>query len=174
SVFPGSRWQSRDGCTVCEGGAERSFSVRNALAASSGPAGEAVLVHDAARPLLTGELIARMIDSIEGPDGAQAAVAAAPVTDTIRVADVDGSVLATPDRSTLRAMQTPQAFRREVLERALAQDDEMVAAATDDAALAEALGVVVKLIDSPPENLKVTTPTDIALAELLLAERGNR
>jgi 2-C-methyl-D-erythritol 4-phosphate cytidylyltransferase len=77
----------------------------------------------------------------------------------------------TLDRSRLWAIQTPQAFRREALERALAQPDHVVAAATDDAGLVEALGGTVGIVEAPRENLKVTTPLDLALAERLLADR---
>jgi 2-C-methyl-D-erythritol 4-phosphate cytidylyltransferase len=77
----------------------------------------------------------------------------------------------TLDRSRLWAIQTPQAFRREALERALAQPDHVVAAATDDAGLVEALGGTVGIVEAPRENLKVTTPFDLALAERLLADR---
>ena len=162
-----------EGLVICEGGAERSISVRNALDASvAGDDSEAVVVHDAARPLVTPELIERMVASV-APDGAcEAAVAAALVTDTIRVVDANGNAVATPDRATLRAVQTPQAFRRGTLARALALGEAQLAAATDDAGLVEALGVNVKLIEAPAENFKVTNPTDIRLAELLLAQRA--
>jgi len=162
-----------DGVVVCEGGAERSMSVRNALEASgAGPDGEAVLVHDAARPLVTTALIERMIGSVAPDTACEAAVAAALVTDTIRVVDENGNAVATPDRATLRAVQTPQAFRRGTLARALALDEAQLAAATDDAGLVEALGVSVKLIEAPAENFKVTNPNDIRLAELLLEQRA--
>jgi 2-C-methyl-D-erythritol 4-phosphate cytidylyltransferase len=148
------------------GGAERSLSVREALRASSG---EQVLVHDAARPLVTAELAQACLDALDARD-LDAAIAAAPVTDTIKEAG-DGLVVArTLDRSRLWAIQTPQAFRRSALERALAQPDQVVCAATDDAALVEALGGRVGIVQAPPENLKVTTPLDLALAERLLAD----
>jgi 2-C-methyl-D-erythritol 4-phosphate cytidylyltransferase len=148
------------------GGAERSLSVREALRASSG---EQVLVHDAARPLVTAELAQACLDALDARD-LDAAIAAAPVTDTIKEAG-DGLVVArTLDRSRLWAIQTPQAFRRSALERALAQPDQVVCAATDDAALVEALGGRVGIVEAPRENLKVTTPLDLALAERLLAD----
>jgi 2-C-methyl-D-erythritol 4-phosphate cytidylyltransferase len=92
------------------------------------------------------------------------------VTDTVKECD-GATVVRTLDRSRLWAVQTPQAFRREALERALDQDDEIVGAATDDAALVEALGGTVRLVRAPRENLKVTTPFDLRVAELLLRER---
>lgn len=161
------------GAIVCEGGSERSMSVLNALAASGGGADcEPILVHDAARPLLTVDLIERMVAAVSGENGSEAAVAAAPVADTIRVAGAGGTAVSTPDRATLRAVQTPQAFRRRTLERALAQGEAKLAAATDDASLVEMLGIAVTLIDAPSENFKVTNPTDLKLAELVLAERS--
>jgi 2-C-methyl-D-erythritol 4-phosphate cytidylyltransferase len=152
------------------GGAERSHSVRNALAAAGeGAPGEAVLVQDAARPLLTRELAERCL---AGLDGADAAIAAAPVTDTTKEAGPDGLVVRTLDRSRLWAVQTPQVFRRAALEAVLAQPDDVLARATDDASLVEAAGGRVRLVEAPRENLKVTTPVDLRVAELLLAERS--
>jgi 2-C-methyl-D-erythritol 4-phosphate cytidylyltransferase len=149
------------------GGAQRSLSVRNALHAASG---DLVLVHDAARPLLTVELARACLDALDARD-LDAAIAAAPVTDTIKEAGSEQVVARTLDRSRLWAIQTPQAFRREALERALAQPDDVVAAATDDAGLVEALGGRVGIVEAPRENLKVTTPLDLQVAELLLAGR---
>src|SRR5262245_59457524 len=150
------------------GGAERSLSVRNALHAAKG---DPVLVHDAARPLLTVELAQACLDALDAR-GLDAAIAAAPVTDTIKEAGADQVVARTLDRSRLWAIQTPQAFRREALERALDQPDDVLAAATDDAALVEALGGRVGIVEAPRENLKVTTRLDLALAERLLADSG--
>jgi 2-C-methyl-D-erythritol 4-phosphate cytidylyltransferase len=150
------------------GGAQRSLSVKAALAASSG---DPVLVHDAARPLVTAELAQACLDALDARD-LDAAIAAAPVTDTIKEAGADQVVARTLDRSRLWAIQTPQAFRREALERALDQPGEVLAAATDDAALVEALGGRVGIVEAPRENLKITTPLDLALAERLLADSG--
>jgi 2-C-methyl-D-erythritol 4-phosphate cytidylyltransferase len=147
------------------GGASRSESVRNALAAAGDA--DAVVVHDAARPLLEPDLVERCLAALADAD---AAIAAAPVTDTIK--EADGQVVsATLDRSRLWAIQTPQAFRRAALEDALAQPPEVLAAATDDAGLVEARGGLVRVVESSPRNLKVTTPTDLKLAEMLLADR---
>jgi 2-C-methyl-D-erythritol 4-phosphate cytidylyltransferase len=156
-----------EGTIGVAGGTQRSHSVQAALAAAR--ADDVVLVHDAARPLVTADLIEACLSAIaEG--GCDAAIAASPVTDTVKECD-DATVVRTLDRSRLWAVQTPQAFRREVLERALDQDDEIVGAATDDAALVEALGGTVRLVPAPRENLKVTTPLDLRVAELLLRDR---
>jgi 2-C-methyl-D-erythritol 4-phosphate cytidylyltransferase len=156
---------------VVEGGSSRSESVRAALAASAG--GDLVLVHDAARPLLSPELAAGVIAALEDDRAAAAAIAAAPVTDTIKRAGRDGgAVRETLDRGELWSVQTPQVFRREALERALDVEAEMLARATDDAWLIERSGGRVIVVPSPPENIKVTTPFDLRVAELLLEERG--
>jgi 2-C-methyl-D-erythritol 4-phosphate cytidylyltransferase len=149
------------------GGDSRSESVRNALAAA--PAEEdVVLVHDAARPLVTPELVEACIAGLEGFD---AVVAAAPVTDTIKHAPGPDLVVdRTLDRAALWAVQTPQVFRRDWLERALAQPAQTLAAATDDAGLVEGLGGRVGIVPAPRENLKVTTPLDLRVAELLLGQ----
>jgi len=149
------------------GGRERSHSVRHALAASIG---DPVLVHDAARPLVTPELIAACLAAV-AVDGVDAAVAAAPVTDTIKRAGEGLRVTDTLDRSALWAVQTPQVFRRAALEAVLAQEDAVLAAATDDASLVERAGGTVVVVPAPAENLKVTTPVDLDLAALLLSRR---
>ncbi len=153
------------------GGAERSQSVRNALAACDSGA-ELVLVHDAARPLLSAALIEDCFAVLDGDGGCDAAIAAAPVTDTIKRAPDGVTVVETPQRNELWAVQTPQLFRRAALERALARSDDELAAASDDAMLVEADGGTVRLVHSTPDNLKITTPADLALAELLLADRA--
>jgi 2-C-methyl-D-erythritol 4-phosphate cytidylyltransferase len=154
------------GCTGAAGGATRSASVRAALAAA--PAGEDVVVHDAARPLVAPELFRRTLDALADAD---CAIAAARVTDTVKEAGPDGRVVATLDRSRLWAIQTPQAFRRDALERALDVPDDVLAAATDDAWLVERSGGSVRVVESSPANLKVTTPHDLQVAALLLSER---
>jgi 2-C-methyl-D-erythritol 4-phosphate cytidylyltransferase len=156
---------------ICvEGGAVRSASVRKALAVSG--AGDPVLVHDSARPLLTSELVERTVQAVLEP-GVDAAIAAAPVTDTVkRAAGAPPIVSDTLDRAGLWAVQTPQVFRRAALERALEVSEELLAQATDDAWLVERTGGRVAIVAAGSENLKVTTGTDLALAELLLAERA--
>ena len=146
------------------GGASRSESVRNGLAAV--PEADIAVVHDAARPLVTAELVRRCVAEVEaGWDGA---IAAASVSDTVKEADADMRVTRTLDRSLLWAVQTPQAFRADVLRRALAADAQALAAATDDAALVEAAGGSVRVVEAPRRNLKVTGSDDLKLAEALL------
>jgi 2-C-methyl-D-erythritol 4-phosphate cytidylyltransferase len=157
------------GVTAVEGGAVRSDSVRRALAAAG--ACELVLVQDAARPLLTPELARAVIAALEADAEADAAIAAVPVTDTIKAVDVLGAVSETLDRSRLWAVQTPQVFRRSALERALAVDPEQLAQATDDAWLVERAGGRVIVVPASDENLKVTTPMDLRMAELLIQAR---
>lgn len=155
------------GCVGVLGGEHRSGSVAAALAAAA--AGEdVVLVHDGARPLVTPALVRAVLGAL---DGADCAIAAAPVTDTIKESDGEGIVVRTLDRSRLWSVQTPQAFTRGALERALAMPADVLAAATDEAWLVERGGGRVRLVTAPAENLKVTTPRDLALAEQLLAAR---
>ena len=114
---------------------------------------------------MTAEIVRRCIAGLEGAD---AAIAAARMTDTVKESGDDDVVARTLDRSRLWAIQTPQVFRRDVLERALAQPDDVLARATDDASLVEALGGRVRLVETSRTNLKVTTPEDLELAQWLL------
>ena len=151
------------------GAASRSGSVRSALAAA--PEAEVAIVHDAARPLVSTELVERCLAALEG--GWEGSVAAARATDTLKEArPKDGRVARTLPRDRLWAVQTPQAFRAEALRRALAVDDAALAAASDDAALVEAAGGAVRVVEAPADNLKVTTPLELRLADELLLERG--
>jgi 2-C-methyl-D-erythritol 4-phosphate cytidylyltransferase len=146
------------------GGATRSASVRAALAEA---AGDVVVVHDAARPLVTPDVFTRVLEALAD---AECAIAAAPVHDTIKEAEA-GTVTVTLDRSKLWAVQTPQAFRRAALARALDVPDDILARATDDAWLIERAGGRVRVVETSPANFKVTTPHDLRVAELLLHER---
>ena len=147
------------------GGESRSASVRNALAAA--PEAEIAVVHDAARPLVTRELVERCLAAV-GP-GIDGAIAAIPMTDTVKEVATDGRVLRTLDRSALWAIQTPQVFKAEILRRALERDAAALAAATDDAWLVDDVGGVITVVESYPENLKVTRESDLRIAEALLA-----
>jgi 2-C-methyl-D-erythritol 4-phosphate cytidylyltransferase len=142
------------------GGATRSESVRAGLAAVPADA-TIVCVHDAARPLASAELYARAIDAVVA--GADGAVPAVPVADTIKVV-VDGTVVSTPDRSTLVAVQTPQAFRASTLRAAHADGGD----ATDDAALVEAFGGRVVVVAGEAANRKITVPDDLDRAREFL------
>jgi len=155
------------GAVGVAGGRERSHSVRHALAASTG---DPVLVHDAARPMVTVDLIEACLAAV-ARDGVDAVVAAAPVTDTVKRAGPDHRVAETLDRTTLWAVQTPQVFRRAALEAVLAQDDDVLAAATDDASLVERAGGTVIVVPASADNFKVTTPIDLELAALQLGRR---
>jgi 2-C-methyl-D-erythritol 4-phosphate cytidylyltransferase len=161
--------QAPEGTVGVLGGPSRSESVRAALEAAGD--GDPVLVHDAARPLVTAELVERLLAELDAGQW-DAVVAAAPVCDTIKEAEPDGAVVATLDRGRLWAVQTPQVFRRAALDAALSGRPQALAAATDDASLVEANGGRVRVIEAPRENVKVTTPTDLRLAELLLDARA--
>ena len=157
------------GTSGVRGGRVRSESVRLALAAA-GP-GDPVLIHDAARPLLTGELAQATIGALEADETLDGAIAAVAMTDTVKRVTSDGFVIETLDRDELWGVQTPQVFRRAALERALDVPDEVLAQATDDAWLIERAGGRVGVVESTRENLKVTTPHDLVVAEMLLASR---
>ena len=150
------------------GGASRSASVHAALRVA--PEADVVVVHDAARPLLTVDLVDRCLAALRDGDH-DGVIAAAPVTDTVKETDEHGRVLRTLDRSALWAVQPPQVFHAATLRRALDVDAATLAGATDDASLVEVAGGAIGVVEAPAENLKVTTPTDLRLAETLLAER---
>lgn len=155
--------------TVIGGGTTRQRSVREALAAVPAAA-ERVLVHDAARPLLTPELCVALIGALEGAEGA---IAAAPVADTLKRAGEGQVIAGTVDRSGLWQAQTPQAFHADVLRHAFAAaTDEVLDTATDCASMVEALGGRVRLVHATTPNLKVTTRADLAVAEQLLRAQG--
>ena len=148
-----------------EGGAERADSVRAGLAGLTGASDRPVLIHDAARPLLSAEVILRLLDALPGADGA---IAALPVSDTLkRGAD---RINATVDRSGLWRAQTPQAFRADRLLAAYAVWPDG-SAATDDAATVEQDGGTVRLVQGDPRLMKLTYPEDFAMAEALIARQ---
>ncbi len=167
---------------VVAGGERRAESVSNGLERVET---ELVAIHDAARPVLTAELVEEVIATLVADPGADGAIAAAPMSDTIKraapgasaaFASLEGenaalAIEATVDRAELWAAQTPQVFRVEALRRALEADPEAVAAATDEAMLVEAAGGRVLIHPAPAANIKVTTGLDLRVAELLLAER---
>jgi len=147
------------------GGDSRSASVRNAVEAA--PEADVFVVHDAARPMVTRDLVERCIEAlVPGVDGA---IAAIPMTDTVKEVASDGRVLKTLDRSTLWAIQTPQVFKADILRQALERDAAALAAATDDAWLVDDVGGVITVVESFPENIKVTRESDLRVAEAFLA-----
>jgi 2-C-methyl-D-erythritol 4-phosphate cytidylyltransferase len=147
---------------VVEGGATRAESVRHGLSVVPADA-EVIVVHDAARPLASGDLFRAVIAAV-AVGGADGAIPGVPVSDTIKVVDGTQTVTATMERSALVAVQTPQAFVADLLRRAHAGGAE----ATDDAALVEMLGATVRVVPGEPHNLKITTPADLGTAEGLL------
>jgi 2-C-methyl-D-erythritol 4-phosphate cytidylyltransferase len=151
---------------IIAGGAERQDSVYAGLAALDT---EGVLVHDAARPLVTSKQIEACCKAAEQYGSSALAV---PVKDTIKVSDGNGFIVATPERRTLWSVQTPQAFLRMELMDAHRQAQEEGASATDDAMLMERLGRKVAIVEGEYANLKITTPEDLPIAELLLARRN--
>lgn len=172
-----------EGTVAIAGGAVRSESVLAALRASTA-GGDPVIVHDAARPLVRADIFVRALAAVDR-GGVDAVVAAAPVSDTIKetaIEDVPGDtadpgaprrVNRTLDRRGLWAVQTPQVFRRAVLERVLVgASGELLGQATDDAWLVERAGGHVVVLPSPAENIKVTTRQDLQLAELILGGRS--
>jgi 2-C-methyl-D-erythritol 4-phosphate cytidylyltransferase len=150
------------------GGSHRSESVANAVELCGE---EVVVVHDAARPLVTPKLINAVIERLLSDEQAAGAIAASPVTDTVKQASEAGQVERTLDRAGLWAVQTPQAFRADALREALSDPDSLPEA-TDDAMLVERRGGTILIHAAPAENLKVTTPLDLRVAELLLHERA--
>lgn len=153
--------------TVVAGGSERQYSVANALKAVPAQA-EIILVHDGARPLILPGQVEEVIDAarVYGAAGL-----AAPVKDTIKHVNSEGFAIGTPDRNYLWAIHTPQAFKAELLRKAYDQAEADGFVGTDDASLVERIGVAVKLVNGGYENIKITTPEDVCIAESLLARR---
>lgn len=144
------------------GGATRSDSVAAGVAEVPDDAA-LILVHDAARPLVPADLIDRVLAGFA--DGADGVIPVLPIVDTVKRVDGAGRVVETLDRAALRAVQTPQAFRADVLRRAVAADDR--ATGTDCASLVERVGGVVQTVDGDPRTMKITTRADLERAEEL-------
>ena len=153
-------WRSSKAATA---GSE---SVRRALAALPDSV-QVVLVHDAARPLVPGALVDAVVAAVRA--GADAVVPGLPVADTVKQVDAEGAVVATVDRSALRAVQTPQGFRRAVLDAAYGVPD--AGEATDDAGHVERPAAGCVVVPGAEEAFKVTRPLDLLLAEAVLARR---
>lgn len=156
--------------TVVAGGKERQDSVANALATVAEDDCY-IAVHDGARPFAGREVFER---TLEAAKRYGAAVAAVPVKDTIKVINADGLVKATPERSTLQAVQTPQIFQGSLLKEAYANLAAKPEAVTDDASVVELLGKPVAVALGRYENIKITTPEDLLIAENLLAQEHNK
>jgi 2-C-methyl-D-erythritol 4-phosphate cytidylyltransferase len=151
--------------TVVAGGANRTESVRQALESLSGNA-DFVLVHDAARALTPPGLVVRVVGALRA--GSSAVVPALPVPDTIKTVDGNGLVLGTPERTGLRAVQTPQGFAADLLVRAYQRAG--VAEFTDDASLVEHVGGQVHVVEGDPLAFKITTRLDLLLAEAIVRQ----
>ncbi len=152
---------------VTEGGSCRAESVRNGILAASTGA-EYFAIHDGARPLITPGDIALAVNTAFETG---AATLGTPVTDTIKVADADNVIVSTPDRSTLRAVQTPQVFEKELYTFALTGAEDL-SAVTDDCSLIEKMGGEVVIVEGSAENIKLTTPIDVVIAESILSRRA--
>jgi 2-C-methyl-D-erythritol 4-phosphate cytidylyltransferase len=160
--FPDINWQ------VTAGGRERQDSVANGLALVTDESGY-VAVHDGARPFAGTEVFARTFARAKEFG---AAIAAVPLKDTVKVVDARGIVVSTPERSSLCAVQTPQIFEINVLRRGYDFLKEHPVAVTDDASLVEASGHPVAVAEGSYENIKVTTPEDLLLAEKILEKQS--
>ena len=152
--------------TVVAGGSTRAESVRCGLAAVPADA-EVIVVHDAARPVSGRALFEAVLGALADEDVAGVVPGQSP-GDTIKVVDEEGWVVSTPSRRTLVAVQTPQAFRAAILRQAHAAPDP---SATDDAMMVEAAGGRVRVVPGDPENLKITTPGDLDVAQRVLDRR---
>lgn len=160
------RWRLSKLKAVIAGGAMRADSVRAGLKALSDSIGW-VAVHDAVRPLVRPDLIER---TLRNARRYRAAIAATPSKDTVKLANGGGCIASTPPRESVWLAQTPQVFERRLLEAAHAKGRRL--AVTDDSQLVERLGVKVRLVEAPAENLKVTRPADLEIARMILKDRG--
>ena len=151
---------------LVDGGETRQMSVYNGIRALSTDV-DFVIVHDGVRPFVTDEVI---FACLAAADECGAAVAAVPVKDTIKIANTDRFIVETPAREQLWAVQTPQVFRKSLLEEAHQAAQARQLTATDDASLVEQLGFPVKLVEGSYANVKITTPVDLQIAEVLLSD----
>jgi 2-C-methyl-D-erythritol 4-phosphate cytidylyltransferase len=152
---------------VVEGGAERQESVYAGIKALSGGI-RRVVIHDGARPLLSLNAFERFLTAASG---SEAAIMAIELKDTVKRIDATGWVVETPPRQYMRAVQTPQVFDRSLLEKAHSRAAAVGYKGTDDASLLEWLGVRVKVLAGETDNIKITTPEDLWLAEVILRKR---
>ncbi len=153
--------------SLVEGGASRAESVRNGIKAASERA-KYFAIHDGARPLITVEEIERVIEAAFETGAATLGV---PVKDTIKIVDGYNKIESTPLRSQLRAVHTPQVFERELYQFALENAGDNMINFTDDCSLIEHMGGEVEVVKGSEENIKLTTPIDVVIAESILRER---
>lgn len=153
---------------VVKGGSSRAESVKNGIGAVSSQS-KYVAIHDGARPLISVEEINAVVKTAFDTDAATLGTA---VTDTIKVVDEENQVVSTPVRSMLRAVQTPQVFNKEMYEFALEKAGDDLAGFTDDCSLIESIGVSITVVEGSAENIKLTTPGDVAVAEKILENRN--
>lgn len=153
--------------SLVEGGASRAESVRNGIKAASSKA-KYFAIHDGARPLITVEEIERVIEAAFETGAATLGV---PVKDTIKIVDGYNKIESTPLRSQLRAVHTPQVFERELYQFALENAGDNMINFTDDCSLIEHMGGEVEVVKGSEENIKLTTPIDVVIAESILRER---
>ncbi len=153
---------------IVAGGGNRAESVRRGVEALGEDAG-LLLIHDGARPLITAEIIESVKNTAELYGAAAPGV---PLKDTIKKIDLSGKIIETPMRDTLVSIQTPQGFRSEIYKKALRNAGTLTDKITDDCMLVEAIGESVYIVDGSYENIKITNPIDVILAETILKERG--
>lgn len=159
-------------CQIVVGGESREQSVKNGfLALTAGGEIETVLIHDGARPLVSGDVIDRVLAAVHS---FSAAVPAVPLKDTVKRVGKLGKIEHTVDRATLAAVQTPQGFSAELFDTALQKAGEALSSLTDDAAVAESAGFPVYTVAGDYRNIKITTPEDIRVAEAYLADDFSR
>jgi 2-C-methyl-D-erythritol 4-phosphate cytidylyltransferase len=152
---------------VVQGGSERQYSVQNGLNAVSDDI-DIIMVHDGVRPFIDNTCIKNLIDCADKFGGC---VLGVPVKDTIKICDGENTITATPERKTLWAAQTPQCFKAEIIKNAYksAFDDGFLG--TDDASLAERIGIKLKMVEGSYDNIKITTPEDIFVGERILQKQ---
>jgi 2-C-methyl-D-erythritol 4-phosphate cytidylyltransferase len=154
---------------IVVGGIERQDSVYNGIAAITPESdGDIVVIHDAARPLITKEIISRAVIETKI---SKAVVVGVPSKDTIKTVSRENIVMETLDRDSIWLVQTPQAFQFPVIKQAYDRAQKIKYKATDDSKLVERLGISVKMISGSYENIKITTKEDLAIAEAILRER---
>ena len=151
---------------VVEGGSCRAESVKNGILAADAQA-EYFAIHDGARPLITTDEITAVVEAAFETGAATVGTA---VTDTIKIADENSYIVNTPDRASLRAVQTPQVFEKELYTFAI-NDAESLDSVTDDCSLIEKMGGEVLIVEGSRENIKLTTPIDVLIAESILSKR---